>query len=887
MDDGGPRQRDEAARRGRSAGLSGDEARERLRADGPNRLPPPPGPHPVRELLRQMVHFFAVMLWCAAGLAWLGGMPVLAAAIATVVLLNGVFSFVQEHAADQAAARLRDMLPLRATVRRDGATMQVDASELVVGDLVVLTAGDRVCADVEVIDTSEVAVDESLLTGESRPARHGRGERVLAGTYVVQGRTEAEVVAVAGGTRIAEIAAVMERAARPRSPLTRALHRVIRVVATVALCLGAGAFLVSLVLGRPPGESYLFAIGVTVALVPEGLLPTVTLSLSRAAQRMAHRHALVRRLDAVGTLGCTTYICTDKTGTLTQNQMSVVQAWTPAGPVGLHGTGYAPTAEVHGEPAAVAAARRAASSAARCVPDAGTTFQGGRWTAVGDPMDAALQVLAGRLGVPERPRADEHTPFDPRLRRSSAWDADGLHVLGAPDAVLPLCAPCPGAESALDQLAGAGLRVVAVACRPPYAGTEPGGHPVPSAAAGSLTLLALLALSDPPRDDVAEAVALVRQAGIRLAMVTGDHPATAVAVAREVGLVGDSPTVVSGTALPADDAVLGALLDRDEVVVARVAPEDKLRIARVLQERGHVVAMTGDGVNDGPALRAADIGIAMGASGSDVAREAADIVLLDDHFGSIVAAVELGRSTFGNIRRFLTYHLTDNVAELAPFVVWALSGGRIPLAITVLQVLALDIGTDLLPALALGAEPPNRRSMQGRRLETLVDRTVLRRAFGVLGPTEAAVSVGAFLVVLTAGGWALGGAVSSSLLSEASGVAFSAIVLAQLANAYACRSESRWVGVTGVRGNPLLAWAVVVELVLLGAFLVVPPLPALLGGTFPGFGGWLLAATAVPAVLAADTTDKAFRARRRTAVPPRVAVVAGVSAGIPPVPRHV
>jgi magnesium-transporting ATPase (P-type) len=253
----------------------------------------------------------------------------------------------------------------------------------------------------------------------------------------------------------------------------------------------------------------------------------------------------------------------------------------------------------------------------------------------------------------------------------------------------------------------------------------------------------------------------------------------------------------------------------------------------------------------------------MGASGSDVAREAADIVLLDDHFSSIVAAVELGRSTFGNIRRFLTYHLTDNVAELAPFVVWALSGGQIPLALTVLQVLALDIGTDLLPALALGAEPPNRRTMQGRRLVALVDRVVLRRAFGVLGPTEAAASVGAFLLVLTAGGWTLGGPVTADLVSVASGVAFAAIVLGQLANAYACRSESRWVGVTGVRGNPLLVGAVVVELALLLVFLGAPPLPELLGGSMPGPGGWLLAAAAIPLVLVADTLDKTLRARHR------------------------
>lgn len=366
-----------------SQGLTSAQARARLDVDGPNRMPAPPGAHPARELARQMVHFFAVMLWCAAVLAWLAGMPALAVAIATVVVLNGLFSFAQEHAADRAAARLRDMLPLRATVRRDGEVVSVEAWQLVVGDRVVLTAGDRVCADLQVDAETSVSVDESLLTGESRPARRGPGERVFAGTYVVQGRTEASVAATGRRTRIAEIAAVMQAARRPRSPLTQALHRVVRVVATVAVALGAGAFVVSLVLGRPPDESYLFAIGVTVALVPEGLLPTVTLSLSRAAQQMAHRHALVRRLDAVETLGCTTYICTDKTGTLTRNQMSVVRVWTAAGTVDVRGAGYEPTADVDGprkpSPALVAPRR------ARC--GARRTRAPVAWTGGGHPSE--------------------------------------------------------------------------------------------------------------------------------------------------------------------------------------------------------------------------------------------------------------------------------------------------------------------------------------------------------------------------------------------------------------------------------------------------------------------------------------------------------------------
>jgi magnesium-transporting ATPase (P-type) len=376
-------------------------------------------------------------------------------------------------------------------------------------------------------------------------------------------------------------------------------------------------------------------------------------------------------------------------------------------------------------------------------------------------------------------------------------------------------------------------------------------------------LLGLVGIEDPPRPDVREAIASCRRAGIRIAMVTGDHPGTARTVAAEVGLLGADPRVLEESALPSDEAELGGLLDHDGVVVARVTPEGKLRIARALRARGHVVAMTGDGVNDGPALREADVGVAMGLSGTDTAREAADLVLLDDHFATIVTAIEQGRATFANIRRFLTYHLTDNVAELTPFVVWAASGGSYPLALSVLQVLALDIGTDLLPALALGGEPANPRTMSGSlRTSALVDRRLLTRVFGVLGPAEAVVEMAAFTAVLLAAGWTLGAGPSGADLAAASGAAFSAVVLGQLANAYACRSETRWVGRVGVRGNPLLAGAVAVELLLLGVFLM-PPLAGVLGGSPPPPLGWALAALAVPAVVLADAVHKGVRARRR------------------------
>ncbi len=843
-------------------GLTASEAAARLRRDGPNVLPAPRPPSPVLLLARQMTHFFALLLWVAAVLAYLGGMPQLAVAIVIVVLVNGVFAFVQEYRADRAGRRLRELLPTRVIVRRDGRRTVVAAAELVAGDVVLLEAGDRVPADLDLTDVHSLALDESMLTGESVPVRPESGRRAYAGTFVVEGEAEAAVAATGTRTRLADIAALTRQAHRRPSPLALQLRRAVVVIAAIAVTVGLVFFGIATGLGMPPDNGFLLAVGVTVALVPEGLLPTVTLSLARGAQQMARRDALVRKLESVETLGSTTYICTDKTGTLTRNEMAVVQAWTPAGAAQVSGTGYSPAGTVTANPATIPQLRGLAvaavlSSTGRIVerPDG--------WHPLGDPMEAALSTFARRAGAHldelGSSQVERRFPFDPRRRRASVV-ADGmLQVKGAPDAVLPRCRPSPEADAPLAAMTGAGLRVLAVACR--AAKGLPGDA---DQAERDLTLLGLIGLEDPPRDDVSAAIAACKRAGITLAMVTGDHPATARAVAEEVGLAGPDALVMTGADLPADEDDLGKMIDRDGVILARVTPEDKLRIARALQKRGHVVAMTGDGVNDGPALQQADIGVAMGASGTDVAREAADLVLLDDHFATIVAAVELGRATFANIRRFLTYHLTDNVAELVPFVAWAITGGKLPLALGVLQILALDSGTDLLPALALGAEPANPRTMTSRmRFDRLISRSVAARVFGVLGPVEAVAEMAAFVTVLLAGGWTWGETPSDALLATASGTAFSTVVLGQLATAFACRSEVRWVGRLNWRGNPLLLGAVTAEVAALFLFIGIPPLARLLGGGFPAPLGWLAAAAAIPAVLLADAVHKAVRAGQR------------------------
>ena len=852
-------------------GLSAAEAAARLRADGPNRLPMPARTPAWRQLASEMVHFFALLFWVAGALAFVAGMPQLGLAVFVVVVLNGTFAYGQERRAEHASERLRDLLPRQATVVRDGVSLPISADDLVVGDVVELGEGTRISADLRLTGVHSLAVDTSMLTGESAPARPAVDDTVHAGSFVVEGEGRGVVVAIGADTRLAGIAGLASAQSPPRTPLRMELDRVSRIIAVVAISVGLGFFVVAALLGMPPSDGFLFAVGVTVAVVPCGLLPTVTLSLANGAQRMAGRHALVRHLEAVETLGSTTFICTDKTGTLTRNEMAVVEVWMPGGRATLDGTGYEPTAELHCDPpAAITQLRELARVAARCSTGRAVEVDG-RWVAHGDPMEAALHATSLRVGVDldaDRAAAPERArfPFDNRRRRMSVVAGDEVLVKGAPDSVLPRCAPCPDATGALGEMADRGLRVLAVA------GRRHGDPALPMSsdqAEDGLTLLGLVALEDPPRHGARDALAACRKAGIRVGMITGDHPSTARAVADEVGLLSPEGRVVEGVDLPDDEAALGELIDHDGIVIARVTPEDKLRIARALGRRGHVVAMTGDGVNDAPALREAPIGVAMGRSGTDVAREAADLVLLDDDFATIVAAIEQGRSTFSNIRRFLTYHLTDNVAELAPFVVWAMSGGRFPLAIGVLQVLALDIGTDILPALALGAEPPGPHLLEQPPVRRhLLDRRLFARAFGVLGPVEAAFELLAFVAVFLAAGWRPGEPfpVGSTLLA-ASGAAFTAVVLAQVANAFACRSTVRPAWSVGRASNRLLLGAVGAELVMLVGFLFIGPVARLLGQAPPGPAGLAVGLAAMPALLAADAVQKAAHRRRRSRLP--------------------
>jgi magnesium-transporting ATPase (P-type) len=574
---------------------------------------------------------------------------------------------------------------------------------------------------------------------------------------------------------------------------------------------------------------------------------------------MARHHALVRRLEAVETLGSTTFICTDKTGTITQNRMAVVEVWTPVGSVTIDGVGYEPHGEVESpSPQVLDKVREIARAARRCSTGR-AVLQDSAWVAVGDPMEAALDVLAWRvgLGVDEEEAADPERgryPFDARRRRMSVLTTRSLYVKGAPDAVFPVCSNATqAAYEALQKLTRKGLRVLAVAARP-------AGDDVPAeieAAERDLALWGLIGLQDPPRPGAADSIAACRKAGLNIALVTGDHPATAKAIADEVGLSLPGAPTLTGRQLPSNEALLAALVDHDGAVISRVTPEDKQRIARALQSHGHVVAMTGDGVNDGPALREADIGVAMGRTGTDVAREAADLVLLDDDLATIVAAIRQGRATFANARRFLTYHLTDNVAELTPFLIWALTANHIPLALGILQILALDIGTDTFSATALGAEPAHRRITEDLpNTGRLLDRKVAFRAFGLLGPAEALAEMAAFFAVFLAAGWRPGETFPTSVIPAASGAAFATVVLAQTANAFACRSTVRPVWKMHFLGNRLLIMGAGTGLLIGGLFLFLPSIADLLGHENPTWPGWLIALASIPLLVMVDAIHK-------------------------------
>jgi calcium-translocating P-type ATPase len=870
-------------------GLTAAEAHRRLLEFGPNRIEKARRESLAIQFAREFIHLFALLLWVAAGLAFWAdrqspsqGMATLGWAIVGVIVVNSLFSFAQVYRAERALAALEKRLPHQITVLRNGAFALRPVADIVPGDVVALEAGDLVPADCRLIEAFGVRVNNATVTGESSPlardAQPGREESILlspnillAGTTMVSGDAQAVVFATGMNTEFGRIAHLTQATEAVSFPLQRELALLSRIVAALATGLGVVFFLIGRAIGLPFWANFLFAIGIIVANVPEGLLPTVTLALAMGAQRMARRNVLVRHLPSVETLGAATVICTDKTGTLTENRMR-------AHSVFLAGRTYQVET---GKAADLAGSFRPFFEVALlCQNLKETGGEGGR-NYLGDPMEVALVEMAtGAISCElDHPRLDE-VPFDSDRKRLSTLHRTprglALYTKGALEALLPLCdrmqfatgvrALTPEGREQLTQaqeaMAGEGLRVLALAYRDvaeDYDRTR---------LEENLILAGLVGLEDPPRAEVPGAIRRCQRAGIRVIMITGDHPETARAVARRIGLVrSDQPVVITGERLRhLTDTQLQLVLDSPEILFARVAADQKQRIVRALKRKRETVAVTGDGVNDAPALKHADIGIAMGVTGTDVAREAADVVLADDNFASIVAAVEEGRAVFANVQKFLTYILTHNVAELVPYLAFALF--KIPLALTILQILAVDLGTDVLPALALGAERPepdvmHRPPRSGR--EHLVGWPLLTRVYLFLGPLEAVGAMAAFFFVLMQGGWVYGQdlPLHDLLYLRATTACLTAIVLIQGVNVFLCRSERRPAFAQGLLSNRLILLGIGVELVLLLLIAYTPWGNALFGTAPISWRAWLFVLPFAAGMLLLEEARKWLTRRRR------------------------
>jgi potassium/sodium efflux P-type ATPase len=903
-------------------GLSATEAARRLAHVGPNELPQPESDPWWRRLVDQFADPLVYLLLVAMGISlaiWIEegarGVPFDAVVIAAIVVLNAVIGFIQEHKAEQAVAALRAMTRTEATVVRDGTPVRVPAAELVPGDLVVMTDGDLVPADARLIETVVLRTAEAAVTGESNPVSKSTdavapgtplGDRVgmvLSGTAVATGRGRAVVTATGRDTEVGHIATLLEETEDEPTPLQNEIARVGAVlgIAVLVIALVVVATLVVVDGVRTAAglvDAALIGVSLAVAAVPEGLPAVLSLVLALGVQRMSKRNALVKSLPAVETLGSATVICSDKTGTLTRNEMMVRRLVVPSGEVEVTGSGYGPTGELTVDGVAVTDEAvldevRWALLAGGLASDASVTSSNGRFAAVGDPTEAALVAAEPKVGldpaqVGSRFVRRAEIPFTAERKRMSTVTADGddgdrlmMATKGAPDLVVPLCR----AErrngrvvdldderrrwwhDAVEGLAGQALRTLALAYRPVDEAELANGDELGESAERGLVLLGVVGIIDPPRVEAREAVTAAQRAGIRVAMITGDHPATAGQIAAELGITDDAGAVVTTAQLAAaaDDEL--AALVASATVYARVDPEQKLHIVQALHGHGEVVAMTGDGVNDAPALKAADIGVAMGITGTDVSKEAADMILTDDNFATIVEAVSEGRAIFHNIRSFLRYLLSSNVGEVLTVFLGVVGAGVIGLTneggtgltapLLAVQILWINLVTDAAPALALGVDPPQPGLME-RRPRRLDERVIDRRMqFGivVVGLTMALATLAALDLGLPGG--LFGVVVGSDGLTSARTAAFTTLVMAQLFNTFNARSdtESIWGQLTVNR------WLLIAIALSLGLQFMVIYLPVLNEAfdTVPlGLTDWLVATALASSVVWVAEVRKAI-----------------------------
>ncbi|MCD6510237.1 MAG: calcium-transporting P-type ATPase, PMR1-type [Thermoprotei archaeon] len=853
------------------AGLSTEEAKRRLAEVGPNELVARERITPLKIFINQFKSFLVGLLIVAALISLVIGELVDSLAILFIIVMNSILGFVQEYRAERALEALKKLTMPKARVRRDGREMIIPAREVVPGDVIILEAGDRVPADARLLKAHSLEVNESMLTGESLPVAKDahvvvaedtpiseRKNMVYMGTLVTRGLGEAIVVATGMNTEMGQIAEMIQTIEEEKTPLMRRLDRFGKQIGLVIVFLCLLTFILGLVRGLSPIIMFMTAVSLAVSAVPEGLPAIVTVTLALGVRDMARRNSIVRRLSSVETLGCTTVICSDKTGTMTKNEMTVRKVYLNGKIIDVTGSGYEPKGdfllngdrvEVRGNEDLLLLLR-----IGLLCNHAELIQVDDKWEITGDPTEGALLVLAMKAGLRREEELKRYPiiseiPFESGRKRMSTIHKgpDGrilAFVKGAPEVILSRCRYIRenGHVRKIDEkevkhilntvqdMALNALRVLALAYRELPRAQEEWD---PEEVENDLTFMGLVGMIDPPREEVKEAIDLCRKAGIKVIMITGDHKLTAIAVAREIGLIdSEDPLVITGVELDRmSDEELERIIE-DVVIFARVSPQHKVRIVKALKKKGHVVAMTGDGVNDAPALKMADIGVAMGIKGTDVAKEAADMILADDNFATIVAAVKAGREIYDNIRKFLRFLLSCNFDEIAVIATSVFTGMELPLL--PLQILWINLITDGAPALALSVDPPD---------PDIMERPPRRPEEGILHGMELFVAVAAlFQYIGTMAAFLLGLSLLKDSVTEARTLAFVQAVFFELFIVFNCRSERHSIFKVGFLTNKVLLLADLIGLLLTVALVYLPPLQMIFETTTLTLYDWILCA---------------------------------------------
>jgi Ca2+-transporting ATPase len=859
-------------------GLTGDEAKRRLEEVGPNSLEVEEGISPLRLLLRQVHNPLIYLLTGAAVLSLFVDHEVDAAVIAGVIVLNTLLGFIQEWRAEGALAALRRMASPHARVLRDGKPLDIDAAEVVPGDILILESGDRVAAGARILLSEDVQVDESALTGESVPtaknadtlakdtAMADQKNMVRMSTSVTGGRGRAVVVATGMKTEIGRIAAQVRATSREDTPLQKRMHKLGIVLGVAGVAFAAGVFGLGMLRGYEFIEMFMFSVAVAVSAIPEGLPAVISVTLALGVRRMAERNAIIRRMPAVETLGSITVICSDKTGTITKNQMTVQKIWAGGSIYEVSGEGYAPEGEIKAEGGDMVkelpdAFKRLMEIGLLC-NNADLEEEDGQWVVKGNPSEGALIVVAAKAGLKKTPEADKgqrlaEIPFssDTKYMATLHKAEDGAghlaYVKGAPERILEFCSHVikDGKPVELDdplrreiverseQFGSEALRVMAGAYKEISQGKEKLER---SEIEGDLTLAGLWGMIDPPREESIEAVKEAKGAGIHPVMITGDHAVTALAIARAVGITDDGKAV-TGKDIEVMDKPALAKAALENGVFARVTPAHKLKIMEALKEKGHVVAMTGDGVNDAPALKGADIGVAMGLAGTEVAKEAADMILTDDNFATIVHAVEEGRVIYNNLRRVVFFLLATNFGEILTLVTALIIGLDLPL--TAVMVLWVNLVTDGACTVPLGMEPGHADILKRPPRDPkafIIDRVVALR-MALLTPIMAAGTIGLFWYSKESGG-----------LDYARTVAFTTLTAFQWFQAFNARSSTQSIFSIGLFSNRWVLLGVGVAILLQIGAVHSPIGQMLFGTTGLVLGDWLLIVLVSSSIWVAD-----------------------------------